>query len=487
LMDPEVYPLPMDEALETLLDRGVLRRRHAEGRPTFRFRHVLLRDAAYDSLLKVERRELHRRMVELGTGAGLSDVPDELMAWHCEQAGLPAEAARHGIRAAEACASRSAVQEADRLLIAAEEQLRACAGDPRLDDISLQYFATRGAVSIALFGKGSSQARSAYDHGVELCQVKGIRDREQWLPLYWGWWFTAPDHFAGRARAERIVGDLDEANDPEVRLQAFHCAWAANFHSGQHAECLHCIQEGLLLYDPDRAVVSRMRFGGHDAKVCGLAERALSQWLIGQTVAAHKNIEAAISWAERVDHPGSLSHALDFALMLHRYEGDPKAVAKFAERLGRLAERHDQPNARAKSKIFGGWALAYNQDLLGGLNELQRGLDLQRTTGTDEDMPVFAGMQAELLLALGRVSAAGSVLDEAIAQAERAGNVFWLAELYRARAAVRRKQDLLSGAEDLRRGLETARSQGAKALVDRIENDLAVVDHPPHDRLRVAE
>jgi predicted ATPase len=161
--------------------------------------------------------------------------------------------------------------------------------------------------------------------------------------------------------------------------------------------------------------------------------------------------------------------------MLRRYENDCDGVVELADRLAEVAERHTLPNAEAKSNIFRGWARGMKGELVEGVQELRRGLELQQAVGTDEDMPVYAGMTAELLVRLGRAHAAIALLGDAIDQAERSGNIFWLPELYRARASLRERSDLGLMAPDLWRGLEIARSQRADALVGRIMRDLMSV------------
>jgi predicted ATPase len=463
----------LDEAVAALVAQGIIRPRKLGEGPIFSFRHVLMHEVAYASLLKAERHRLHNRIVDLVGSGDVAPPSDDLMAWHCEQAGRSSQAAGYAIRAAEACAARWALDEANKLLATAEEQLRLAAAVSDADDLMLRLLTVRGSVAMALFGKGSTEARSVYEQGVRLCRQKGVGERERWLPLYWGWWFTAPDHFVGTKRAEVILDQLDKVGDPEVRLQALHCGWAANFHAGRHEQSLQCIEHGLTLYDPDRAVASRARYGGHDAKVCGLGERALLEWLLDRPEAARQSMAAAIGCAESIEHLGSLCHALDIALTLYGWEHDHATVAQLADRLGRIADLHDLPNAAAKSKIFSGWARAFDGDLSGGLVKLNHGLDLQKAIGTDEDMPIYAGMAAELLARLGREAAASQLLDEALEQAERAGNLFWVPELYRRRASLRRNggEDLKS--PDLDRALELARKQGAKALVRRITSDHA--------------
>ncbi len=244
LLDGDTTGLPLEDALAQLLQAGIIRRNPDDGHAGYGFRHVLLQEAAYDSLLKSERRTLHGRVADLAPQDGGPGLPDEIMAWHCAQAGRPRAAAGFSLRAAESCALRSAVGEAEHLLTMAEGFVELCDPGADTDELALQLLTAKGPVAIALSGKGSPEARSVYDRGVALCrQQEIVGERERWFPLYWGWWYTSPDQKTKRSRSKVLIKDLDRANDPEIRLQSFHCAWAANFHAGQHQLCLDCINE----------------------------------------------------------------------------------------------------------------------------------------------------------------------------------------------------------------------------------------------------
>ena len=115
------------------------------GRSTFRFRHALVQEAAYGSLLKADRKLIHARIAEAIMSTASPAPADDIMAWHCEQAGRYLDAARYAIRAAEGCALRSALQEADRLLKSAETWLGFCADDERSRELLLEKSRASGA------------------------------------------------------------------------------------------------------------------------------------------------------------------------------------------------------------------------------------------------------------------------------------------------------------------------------------------------------
>jgi predicted ATPase len=462
--------------LQTLVSHGVLQSSD-EGDPVFRFRHALLQEAAYASLLKADRRQIHARIVATLRGGDAPDIPDDLAARHCIEAGVPAEAAHYAIRAAEACVIRCAMSEADSLLRLAEDQLAALPEDAGRTKRMVQVLELRGVVAAALHGRGSPETRAVYEAAVELCRGRGEAAMSEHFALYWGWWFTAPDFATQQVRSRILLDDMENVADAEVRLQSLHCAWATSFHGGRHDFCLDCVRKGLALYDPERAARNRARYGGHDARACGLGERALSLWFQDDPGGSDAAIRDCLAWAEAIDHVGSLFHALDYAVVLSRYREDYAGVLRYAARMEEIATVHAMPGGRAKALLFGGWAEAMAGDAATGLRRFQEGYDLQRRIGTEENLPIFTEMRAGILARTGRPAEALPLMEDAIAKSQAVGQLFWLAELYRARAALAGalgQPDALVRA-DLLRARDTAREQGALALVGRADADLAAL------------
>lgn len=474
IIDRDGLPVDLDQALDRLVEAGVISRKSTEAVPEFRFRHVLLQEAAYESLLKADRRLIHRRVAQLISSGLVPRIADEIAAWHFEQAGQPLEAARHAIRSAEACAVRSAIQEADQMLGLAERQLDLCEKDPTVTELRLHMLEIAGPVAAALHGKGSEEARRVYEEGVALCHEVGHEARARWFSLYWGWWFTAPDFATQQSRSEIIVHDLELASDPEVRLQSLHCAWATGFHTGQHSYCLRCVEDGLALYSEERAKVSRTRYGGHDAKVCALGERALSLWFMGEETAAEEDMRAAFDWADHVDHLGTRLHALNYEAELRRYQNDFGKLLNVSAEMAQLAEEHALPSLRAKANLYSGWAQAMTGSPEAGLATFEAGLAMQREIGTEENISAYLDMQSEILAAAGRFQEAFDLLDPAIRTSTEVGQLFWLPELHRRRASLLRELggDPEKIRADLELALALAEAQGAHNLALRARTEI---------------
>jgi predicted ATPase/class 3 adenylate cyclase len=447
-----------------LLRAGLIETVGAAHDRKFRFRHALVQETAHESLLKGELQELHNRIVELTFDRAIPEIDSDLLAWHCEQCGRYLHAAQFALTAAENCAARSAIQEADRLLNKASKSLDLCQPGDSSVELTLRLLAARGVIYSVLHGVGSPLTREVYERGISICRTSEARTREKLFPLYWGYWFTAPDFQTQRQRSKLVVADLAGATDPEIRLQALHCSWATSFNTGQHHECLLQIEQGLKLYNAERARDSRIRYG-HDAKVCALGERALSAWLVGNPELATKSMCESTQWAKEIDHLGSTCHALDIAVTLEYYRRNVEGVFSIVSKMSELAEKHLLPGMKAKALIFGGWAKANIGSLDQGFADVEDGLAMQKQTGTSEDFPVYYELRADLLGRMNLCEDGIKSLDEVIERASEAGHLFWLPELYRRRALLRHGyQNCL---DDLHAAEAEATRQGAISLLNR--------------------
>jgi predicted ATPase len=468
VLDPRPPPSTVEADLAELVSNGILEAKLAGGETTYRFRHALLQEAAYSSLLRTDCRRIHQgiaRRLVAGESIGLAN---ELAAWHCAEGGFPFDAARFALSAAESCVIRSAMFEAEQFLAMADEQLRRVARGRQPTELRLDILELRGVVSAALRGEGSPDTRRIYEKAISICRRQPAGALGDRFALYWGWWFTAPSIAAQQSRARTLIDNLGDVPDAETRLQSYHCAWATNFHAGKHRFCLDCVARGLALYDTERARRNRAIYGGHDAKVCGLGEMALSLAFMDDGAGSEAAIRGSLEWAEAIDHAGSLVHALYYATVLRRCQGRHEEVLALADRMAAISEAHGMAASKARADMFGGWAEALSGSLQGGMRRFENGLDLQQKIGTDDNMSIQIDMQSEILERAGLYAESLDLIDKAIAQGRKQGQLFWLPELYRRRAGLKAATGESAGVRrDLRRAVDLGRKQGAAGLANR--------------------
>jgi predicted ATPase len=233
------------------------------------------------------------------------------------------------------------------------------------------------------------------------------------------------------------------------------------------------------LYDAGNYRAHVAVYGGHDPKVCGAGERAFSLWLLGfpdQALAAGRE---AMVWARRLAHAGSLVHALDMSLLLHRYRRDARTVQGRADELIQYSEAHGFPAYRVKGTVFQGWALAELGEPERGIKYMRQGLDELKAMVTGEDFPILREMLATACVKAGQPELALDMLDEAFAETEQMGLCYWTAELHRSRgeALLAWSPPRVSEAEaEFRRALSVACQQKARALELRAAMSLAMLE-----------
>lgn len=377
--------------------------------------------------------------------------------------------------AAEACVVRSAMKEATLSLDLCMREITFLSRQhPGRRELALKMLQLQGVVATALEGEGSERARRTYSRAIQLLRRQETATREAHFPTYWGWWFTAPNIRTQQSRARILVEDMLAVNDPETRLQSYHCAWATGFHAGEHGFCLECVRKGLELYDAERAVRNRAFFGGHDARVCGLGESALANLILNRSDASENAISQCLEYAGLTDHAGSMVHALYYAIVLRCCQSRYEDVYALGERMLSLAEQHGLSASQARAKMYCGWAELMTSSPESGAKRFQEGLSLQQQSGTDDNLSIHSDMHSQVLQRIGRPLEALSVIDNAITVGRKSGQLFWLAELYRRRAGVRQGLGDKSYRirNDLARALRIAEAQGAAWLSERTKRDL---------------
>ena len=473
-----IVPLPpqrVREGLEALQRAGLVYVEPRGSGPAYAFKHVLVQEVAYQSLLRSRRRELHQTiaLVLERSFPQTARIAPELVAHHWTEAGDTERAVEAWLAAGRRASERSEYREAIGRLRTGFGLLPNIADANIRRERELALLLALGPALITTEGGGTPEVRVVYQRALELCA--GTPESASHFAAYWGWWRTSMDLRAGRESADRMLALGTSLGEPALRLQAHHCQWATHYMLGSHGACCEHIDAGLALYDPSRDHPYAALYGGHDVRVCALGERALARRLLGHEKEAPGHVKAALAWAQELNHVGSIAHAMDYALVLHRFQGDPEAVAARADDLMAYACEQQLHDHQAKAALFQGWARVMRHDVDGGLGQMLEGMAAYQAVGTPEDVSLYYEMLAEAFGEAHRYQDGLRAVDEAFAQTERCGIRFWNAELHRRRAELL----LASGAPAaaaaacFRKALECARAQNAVSLARRAEARLA--------------
>ncbi|MDT8330728.1 AAA family ATPase [Roseomonas gilardii] len=471
----------LDAALAHLELAGVLQRRSLPGREGWTFHHALLRDAAYESLVRDRRRLLHARLAQALPRLDPDRVTaePEVLAHHLAEAGRVADSVPLWLAATRRSLARSAYPEATRLLRRALRAIDTVPPTPALRAQRLELLALLGPALIALHGPGAAETQDHYAESYAALNDTPAEESAH-FPIAWGWWRVSRDYNIKRLRSGALTERAARRGEPGSLLQAHHCGWGTRFGLGDLCGCRRDIESGLAIYEAGDYRHHATLYGNHDAKVCALGETALLEWLEGRPEAALRAETRAQAWALEIDHLGSILHALDIHAMHRAYRRDPAEMAEAARRMMEAAETHDLPDYRAKGMIFGGWAASARGDAAEGLRSIEAGLAVQREVGTIEDFPIFHTLLAEAQTTAGQVQRAVAELDEARELFERVGLHIWMPEVWRVLGLLRLQAggpgSEAAAEASLREALRLAEAQGAWMLVLRTRLSLANLD-----------
>ena len=442
----------------------------------YAFRHALIRDIAYGSLLRPRRQELHGRIAQ---ALRLSDPETcesrpELLAYHLDEAGRLDEAVEQWLKAGQRATALSADQEAVGHLSRGLELLRQLPDSEANRQRALQLLVNRGPAQIVLRGAATPEVAANYREALDLAAT--LPEGPAHFAAHWGWWFISPDHREQERRGahlQRLAGRLDNRG---LLMQAHHCQWATQLNLGKLEACRRHVEAGLALYDAGAYSDEVALYGGHDAKVCGLGNAAIVSWLLGRPDIAIRRVEEVLAWAPRVQHAASHAQALKGVSQVAFFARDYTALHDRSRKLIALAEHHGFASYHAEATINLGWVTAHKGELEEGIEMVREGLAKFRASSTSSDSPFFANILAELLGMRDAVDEALAELDRALGEMERGSLRLWLPELQRCygRLLASRGPAYREAAESwLSRAAASARTQGARPLLARAKESLA--------------
>jgi len=465
--DSEMY---LRERLERASMVGLLQPVRSALSETYRFRHALVQDAAYASLLREDRGAIHARIATVLEAEFASVVQEQpqIVAHHLLGAGETARALPYLLAAGRSAAARFNNVEALAHLTRALRLVQRLPNTLENRRLTLELLVERGPVLINTRGVGRTVVRRNYNRALQLCEQ--LDEPDLHFAAYWGALRIDESYASKLDRTQGLLRLAELTQDPGILLQAHHRQWATVFHMARLDECITHADSGLALYDSGDFRDHGLRYAGHDPKVCGHGELALAHWLKGDAIAGEEQIQLALAWADELDHPGTTAHALDIACMLARYGRDVPSLRERAERMHDLASRHRMLDHASKARVFIAWADSQSTDAAVALTDIEREMRYQETNNTPEDFPVFYESWMEILMLAGELERACEISDRAIEVATRNEILYWGPELCRRRALLSRLtgEPAEIAAQWLRRAADEALSLGLGALALRV-------------------
>ncbi|HEY1745903.1 MAG TPA: adenylate/guanylate cyclase domain-containing protein [Xanthobacteraceae bacterium] len=466
----------LEAALAKLVAAGIV---FPEGRgmeQRFSFKHALLRDAAYESLLLARRREWHARIaraIEEHFPEAAANEP-ELVAYHFAEAGLTEKACDYRMRAGDRALARSAYLEAVANFSAGLKFAETLPESGERQRQQLDFLLKLGPALGIIKGMQGADAEETYRRAGEIAEQIG--DGAALYRAKWGLWLGANlgrKTALARERADELVKLAQQSNDGDQLLEAYHCRWSTAFFRGEAAEALADSRIGISTYDIARHRHLGPAYGGHDAGVCAFAVHCNAVQLSGNHEEAKKVAAQAIALAETLDHPFSLTHALHNAALGFQLAGDRERTLAAAQRAVALAEKFGLYAYGASSLVLAGWASAAAAAVADAAALIDA--KIAAATAAGPVPQYYLGVAADVLLAAGRAGDALAHLDRAVAGVDEPGVGFYLPEIYRLRGECLLALDRSNKDEAKRTFVtasEIARRQGAIVLKHRADASL---------------
>jgi class 3 adenylate cyclase/predicted ATPase len=460
--------------LARLVDAGLLFVEHDARGVTYTFKHALIQDAAYASLLRTTRLQYHRHIAQALTEqfpATVETAP-ELLAHHYTQAGMFAAAVPFWLRAGQRALHASANPEAVAHLTTGLDLLAGLPAGAARAGQELEFRLTLGPAYMAIRGYAAPEVEACYQRARELCRELG--DTPQLVPVLHGLWtyhIVRAQHASAFAIGEQVLELGTVTNDDGLLLQGnMELGWS-HFFLGELEQAREHLERVLALYDHERHSVHAFTYGDNPA-TSARSNLAQVLWLLGHVDQSLRHSEENLAiLRSRIDHPYSVAFGLDLAAVVRQYRTDAPATRALIDEALSLSEAQGLAFIGAMASMLEGWVLAQEGDVAEGIAHMRHGLDAQLATGAELARPYWLCLIAEASLQTGAPREVLPLLDEAEAAVEQTHERYWEAEIHRLRGQLLLAASepvasavVRSAEESYRRALEVARRQGARSL-----------------------
>jgi predicted ATPase/class 3 adenylate cyclase len=464
------------KGLDQLVASGLVQQRGVPPAASYGFKHALIQDAAYSTLLRTKREALHARVAEAYEQEfrDMIDSRPELLAHHLARAGFAERSIGFWLKAARFAIARGAAAEAVAQLHRGLSLLGEIPDHDNRRRQELELQIALGNALAAATGYTGTETDAAFRRARELCLEFG--DTVELIRVTWGQ-FTG--HFAGgRQRPALAVANellaLSERLDDAGGRQMGHASVGVSLlHLGSLTEARTQFKFALAIDAASEREWTHLY--GQSGRVTALAYMSLDLLLLGFPNAAQRLAEQSVEQAQRLSHPTSLCFAHSIVSRVYYLLRDMDALATHAARVMRLADEHGLSLWRAPGSIYAGWSRAKNGMDGEGAAMICAGITRYRAGGSALSLPLYLASLASLEGAAGNQQEALALLREAQA-VSTAGDEHWMsAEIDRltGEAMLAGNGDAAAAERGFHAALALARQQGAKLWELRAATSLA--------------
>ncbi len=463
----------LQDALARLTESELVLPRGTPPNAVYSFKHALMQDSAYSTMLRARRQQLHGAIAQV-LEKRFPDAAPEVLAQQFEGAGRTEQAIHYWRQAGNRDLRRFAMKESLAHYSSALRLLTSMPETPERDGIELDIRLGLGLVQLIAIGPSAKEAREHYQRALALSQARPDGGRERFLAT-WGMWFNATT--SGRSveastLSDQLLAVANELDDADLLLEAYHAKVPMLLRVPDFAGMSEAAREVIRLYDRERHRDHSYYFGGHDARMCARSFYAVSLWGQGLIDQAKSATLQSIEDARELGHVFSVAHALQRGGVYLALMKDRDGCRIITEELYPLAERNKFPWQLADARFLRGWLAAEGGDFDKGVGLMCESL----TPAGAAFGPMYTVLIVEQELRAGNVERALARIERAVDDLEARANWFCAPELFRSRGEALRARGRPghdAAGRDLREALALSRKQLCRPLELRAAMSLA--------------
>ena len=444
----------------------------------FTFKHALIQETAYSSLLKKQNKEFHKRIVE-NLEQSFPDIvlaSPELLAHHCNAAGLLEKAVPYWKRAGDLAISRSAHAEAISHLNTGLSILKDLPDSQENINEEILFQIALGVPLTALRGYGSIEVEQAYERARFLCQQAG--ETWQLVPALYGLWryyLLRAQYREALELSDQILSLSQQSDDPVHFVVGHRASGSTKFYLGKLTSARDHLNEIFTSEASSKGLGSVLPYDVVDAWITAQSYASLNYWLLGYPDQAMEHSKKSIAMAEQLRHPFSKALSLCFAAWLHQFRAEFNQTLECSRQGLEIAKKNGFTFWIGWGTILKAWAQE-GKDSVAQLSMMKEGLETWHATQSELGSSYFLFLLAQSFLDHGDQKEAWNCLDKAKKFVEVTGEKWWEAELYRLEGVLLLASEVPNNqkAEQCyRQALKIAASQNARSLELRAALNLA--------------
>ena len=468
----------LDRALARLADAEIVYRQRSRNAIVYTFKHALIQDAAYSSLLRGPRQQMHARIAQtlVRDYPERAQVEPEIFAHHFALGGSPREALGYWGQAGKQALMRAANREVQGHVTRALEVVAALPPSPERDAAELGFQILLGAACRATYGFAAKQTEAAFTRARELCDTVG--DKRQLIDVLRGLYacyYIRGELERAKGQADGVLEIAEQAGDNAMIMAGQWMLGCIAFWRGRFPEARERLQHAVDLYRVSEQS-ARTLSAQIDPGLSAMIHLSWALWILGFSERAIAKTEEAIATARDLAQPFGLAQALFWAASIRICSGDYAAAEQLLPELKDVTQRYGITYLASCAKLGEGQTLIARQDFAGGLQLVNQALSEFAAQEAGVGRPWAVSVPVEALARVGKAEDGLRMLEMAFASVSNNDERQWESELHRLQGEVMLampQADIDAAEACFQRALEVSNSQGALSLELRAATSLA--------------